>query len=90
MIFTQFHLPDGRRTEERIEVSKDAEKLAAVLMQRGFRFEAEVLRGGEVHLDCCDDERQLANVVRPNGPGMKEAVEKLVVEAYGVMTGRLR
>lgn len=89
MTFTRYHLPNGRKTEEQIEVSKDAEILAAALMKRGFRFEVEILRTGEIHMDCCDNERQLANVVRANGPGMKQAAEKLVVEAYGVMTGGL-
>lgn len=82
MIFTQFHLPFGRSTDEQIDVSPATERIASILLQRGYRFEIELLRTGEVHLDCCNNEHQLWNIIRPNGPGMREAVEQLVAQAY--------
>jgi hypothetical protein len=82
MIFTRYELPDGRKSDEIIDVSPATERLAAQLMQKGFRFEVELLRTGEVHLDCCNNERQLWNIVRPNGPGMRLAVEELVEKSY--------
>jgi hypothetical protein len=88
MTFIQYLLPDGRQRVGSIDVSEETERLAAEIKAEGFRFESEILRTGKIHLDCCDNERSLWNIVRPNGPGMRDAVEELVIKAYREMQGR--
>lgn len=83
MTFVQFLLPNGRQRQNSIEVSPEAEVMAREVQAAGFRFEIELLATGDVSAECCDDVRELAGFVRENGPGMREAVEKLVHEAHG-------
>lgn len=79
--FTQYLLPDGRQMPVVIEVSDEAHAAAMKLIDTGLEFECEVLRTGDVSLTITDPaEGDLDIAVVPNGPGMREAVEKLVLE----------
>lgn len=86
MDFVQFLRPDGRRREVQIKVDHGTEARAGELRLAGCRFETEILTTGEVHLsvEMDDDEGEIvmANEVVPNGPGIKEAVERLVASAH--------
>lgn len=80
--FTQYLLPDGRRTTSEIERGAEVEAKAREIIDAGYRFECEVLRTGHVSLTIADprEEEDVAIVVVPNGPGIGEAVDKLVSE----------
>jgi hypothetical protein len=80
MKFTQFLRPDGRKQEVFIDRSPEIEAMALECVQAGVRFEAEVLTTGEVSLTAQDDEldEPLAHEIVPNGPGVPEAVDRLV------------
>ncbi|WP_230280234.1 hypothetical protein [Croceicoccus sp. Ery15] len=77
--FTQFVAPNGHRRPVTIEVSDDTAAKARLIIQRGFAFECEVLMSGEVSLTITDpEEGDLDIEVVMNGPGVREAVERLV------------
>lgn len=82
MAFTRFSLPNGHKSDEIIDVPAATARLARIITAKGFRFEVELLTTGEVHMDCCDNERQLWSIVRENGPGMRLAVQELVEMSY--------
>lgn len=52
---------------------------AKQIIAAGYRFECEILTTGEVSLTITDDEADHAIEVVPNGPGMGEAVDRLVL-----------
>jgi hypothetical protein len=84
--FTQYLRPNGRAAPVSIDMSPETEALAAELGGAGYRFEIEVLRTGDVSMDCSrgpDD--VLAIEVVPNGPAVVEAVERLVVLAHAML-----
>jgi hypothetical protein len=77
--FTQFVLPRGDRRYVSIEVAPDVASKADTIVARGFRFECELLRTGQVSLTITDPEEGDADIrVVPNGPGVRDAVEDLV------------
>lgn len=77
--FTEFVLPHGRTREQWIEVDPSVADKARTIIARGFRFECELLRTGQVSLTITDPEDGDADIrVVPNGPGVREAVEDLV------------
>lgn len=81
--FTQYVAPHGRKREVSIEMPADLVGLACRFIEAGGRYEAEVLTAtGEVsltaHLVVDGEPQDVAIEVVPNGPGMKEAVERLV------------
>jgi hypothetical protein len=85
--FTQFLLPDGRRTEVRIERPMDVAGKAQELIRAGFRFEIELLRNGMVSMDCShpdvvDEEGPIASAVCRNGPEVPASVDKVVEGAW--------
>ena len=85
--FTQYLLPYGRKREVWIELCESVGTSAQTLIDRGCRFECELLRTGQVSLTAeMDDEdgetAVLAMRVIPNGPGVRAAVESLIAEAF--------
>lgn len=79
--FTQYLRPDGRPSDEGIEMSAEIEALAQRFIAAGGRYEAEVLREGTVSLTAVHDdaeEKDIAIELCPNGPEVDAAVEKLV------------
>lgn len=77
--FTQYLLPSGKRREVTIEVAPEVAAKARAIIARGLCFECELLRTGEVSLTITDPEGGDLDIrVRPNGPGIREAVEDLI------------
>lgn len=83
--FTQYHLPDGRKSDTGIDRPADIEALAQSFIDRGGWFEAEVLTTGHVSLTACfdmpDGDNDIEIELVPNGPGVPEAVDRLVRRA---------
>ncbi len=87
MNFTQFKFPHGRRVPENIKRSEAIEKLATELESAGWSFEVEINPDSQiVHMDCCDEDRALANRVCRNGPQVPVKVDELVTEAHQLWT----
>jgi len=92
--FTQYLRPNGRKTDANIQVGQATGDMAKKLINAGAKFEVEELGTGLVSLECINtnvDEDDymfcLSGQLVPNGPGMKEAVAELVLEAYKRMFG---
>lgn len=83
--FTQFVLPRGERKPTNIERSADIEALADKFIAGGGWFECEVLTTGHVSLTACmnreNGDNDIEIEVVPNGPGVGEAVDRLVSRA---------
>lgn len=82
--FTQFILPNGERRPRTFNADREVEALADELIAAGYRFEVEVLRTGQVHLDCCGAalDEPLAMQICDNGPPVVAAVERVVRDAH--------
>lgn len=87
--FTQFLLPYGERRPRTFDASPEVEALADQLIAAGYRFECEILRTGQVNLDCCGPalggdtgDAPLAMEICDNGPPVVGAVERVVREAH--------
>jgi hypothetical protein len=81
--FKRYHLPDGHRSLEHYDVGEELEVKAQELTSAGWSFEMELLSTGVIHLDCCDGEEQLWNVLCPPEKvmvGVKAIVEKAHAE----------
>jgi len=78
--FTQYLRPDGRQRDIQIEVPPQVVADAHALVCSGYHLECEVLRTGEVSLTVFDptEEEDIAIEVVPNGPGVREAVARLI------------
>ena len=84
--FTQYILPNGRKELIKIDRGPAYDKKASALRKAKCRFEAEILRTGEVSLTCEQEESDgnwltLSIEVVPNGPGILEAVDRLIDNA---------
>ena len=77
--FTQFVLPRGEKREVSIERPQAVADKADRIIAAGLKLECEVLRTGDVSLTIADDEQDLAIKVVPNGPGVPEAVDELII-----------
>lgn len=83
MTFTQYMFPNGRKVPEFIERPEPIEKLADELMDAGWSFEIECFPDTQVvHMDCCNDDGQLAVQVCKNGPDVPPTVDKMVTAAH--------
>lgn len=80
--FTQYLRPDGRKRQEFIVRPADICAKAQAFIDSGGWFECEVLTTGHVSLTACanvDDEPQDIDIeVVQNGPGVGEAVDRLI------------
>ena len=80
--FTQYVLPWGEKRSLEIEVSADAAAMAREVIASGLSFECEILSTDEISLTAMHpDDGDVAIEIVPNGPGMREAVERLIVSA---------
>lgn len=78
--FTQFILPNGKRRSTSIEVSDDAAAKALQLIERGLVFECEILSTGSVSVTITDPEEGDLDIrIVANGPGVREAIEAMVL-----------
>ncbi len=84
--FTQYLLPDGRTKIIHIYCADDIVKMANTVRTLGGVFEAEFLTTGEVSLTVLYKEEDIAIEVVPNGPGIREAVDRLVKSAVEILT----
>jgi hypothetical protein len=80
--FTQYLLPDGRKKSISIDRPDAIEAIAEQFIAAGGWYEAEILTTGHVSLTAgltVDDEPQdIAFQIIEIGPGMADAVDKLV------------
>lgn len=89
--FTQYSLPDGRQSTVLYKPDPSVGRLAGAILKRGgFRFECEILTTGEVSLTCHDTKRQedIAIQVCANGPGIHDAVDRMIRQAHGQVFGK--
>lgn len=78
--FTQYMRPDGRAVPVTIEVAPDVADKARAIIARGLRFECECLATGQVSMTITDPEEGDLDIrLRDNGPGIREAVEDMVL-----------
>ena len=78
--FTQYMRPNGRAVGTSIAVSPEVHALASKLISNGLRFECEVLATGQVSLTITHPEHGDLDIrLVSNGPGVREAVEDMVV-----------
>lgn len=80
--FIQYLLPDGRRRDISIERDQLTEVKANAILDKGFHFEAEMLRTGDISLTIHDPENEedVAIEICKNGPEVLKAVDKLILE----------
>lgn len=80
--FTQYLLPDGRTRPISIKRDQLTEVKANAILDKGFRFEAEMLLTGDISLTIHDpkNEEDVAIEVCKNGPEVPKAVDKLILE----------
>lgn len=80
--FTQYLLPHGRRRAERIARPVEIADLAQQFIAAGGRYECEILTTGHVSLtavmDVDDEPQDVEIVLCQNGPGIPDAVDRLV------------
>lgn len=77
--FTQYLRPDGRATPVAIELPSPVVTKADFILRHGFKFEVEVLTTGQVSFTVSDEDGDYAFKICENGPGVKAAVEHLIM-----------
>lgn len=83
--FTQYIRPFGERRAVVIDRPPEIEQLAEEFISRGGYFECEELTTGHASFTACHpdcEEGDCAIEVVPNGPGVEEAVDRLVRRAH--------
>lgn len=84
--FTQYLRPDGHtKTIEIDGRTEEIVKMANTVRTFGGAFEAEVLTTGEVSFTVHYDDEDIAIEVVPNGPGVGDAVDRLVRSAVAIL-----
>ncbi len=91
--FTQFLMPDGRRTQTAIERPDEICEQAQKLLKDGWRLEIEMLATGMISMtvERDDDDRETvcsAHQLCNNGPAVLVAVDKLITEATAWVDGQ--
>ncbi len=93
--FTQFLMPDGRRTQVTIERPDEICEQAQKLLEAGWRLEIEMLATSAISMtverdvDGDDDEIVCsAHEICNNGPAVPIAVDKLITEATAWVDGQ--
>jgi hypothetical protein len=93
--FTQFLMPDGRKSQVTIDRSAEIEATAKTIIAKGYTFEIEVLMTGVISMEVIlrhqpgskKDDCVIASELCHNGPtkgdrlGVPESVDKLVITA---------
>jgi len=77
--FTQYLRPNGRKQPVSIDRPGPVVARADHIVSHGFRFECEELHNGMVSLTISDDYGDYAFELCPNGPGVPESVDKLII-----------
>ena len=77
--FTQFLMPNGRRTTVWIERPSNIVKKAQKICAAGFRFETEMLSDYRtISLTIAKADGDYAIKVVPNGPSVPEAIDQMI------------
>ena len=78
--FTRYLRPNGQQALQEIPTDDETAALAVDIVNRGFRFEVEVLTTGEVSLTVFDPEEEVDVEIEvvPDGPEVPGAVKRLV------------
>ena len=88
--FTQYLMPDGRQNIVWIKRSKKVIAKAKEIINAGFRFECEMLSDyNRISLTICDQEEDFATEIVLNGPGVPDAVDRLIMEFDLGVAGRI-
>lgn len=89
--FTQYLLPNGRRSAVTIKRPAKIEALAQKIIAAGCRFEIEMLQTGEVSMEILKDvpdpdlDDSVAMEICTNGPEVPVAVDKMVADAVKIL-----
>ena len=75
---TQFLLPNGRQRQMKINLDIQTKALYDDMDLHEFRFEAEVLSTGLVHISVSDAEGDVDAIVVSNGPEIQEGMEQML------------
>ncbi len=87
--FTQYLLPNGRKIETGIFRPDEIYEKAMDIIDAGFRFEAEILRTGEVSITITDNDDVDVDIeVVENGPDVLLAVDQLVNRFHEILEKR--
>jgi hypothetical protein len=78
--FVQYLRPHGERRVTMIDRPQNICSVADKIITSGLRFEVEVLMTGMISLTITSDFADEAIEVVSNGPGVAEAVDKLITE----------
>jgi phosphosulfolactate synthase (CoM biosynthesis protein A) len=79
--FTQYLRPDGRKRSVEIDMDKNIEDKAQLLIARGLHFDIEELSTGTISMTCENSEDIISMKLCSNGPEVIDSVKKLVEEA---------
>ena len=87
--FTQYLMPDGRKSPQFIDRPDEVETKAKAVVEAGGWFEMEMLNVPEglpnVSITCAYQGDDLVMQLAVNGPPVVEAVDKVVAEAYQIL-----
>ncbi len=94
--FTQYLRPDGQRKKITLQVPDHVGEQAARVVAAGYHFDAEVLQDEKTVSFTCEpdepdedgDDQPISMELAKNGPGVGEAIHRLVAEALRVIEGR--
>ena len=90
--FTQYMRPDGRKVSVIIERDGEIEALANAFISAGGWYEVEHLTTGHASLTACmntdEGPDDIEIEVVPNGPGVGDAVDRLVQRSVEHVGGR--
>jgi len=79
--FTQYTLPNGRKSKVIIDMPANIEKIAHALIERGCHFDVEMLSTGLISMTCEKDGDLLAIEVCPNDEKVVAGVEKIIKQS---------
>ena len=85
--FVQYLRPDGRTRMIEVDRPDDIYLLAAEVVAAGGVFTAEELMTGTISVACEHGDADIAIELSPNGPGVNEAVDRLVKKAHEILKG---
>lgn len=78
--FIQYEPPNGRFKTVTIVRPDHVERKASEIEELGYRFEIELLSTGHASITIGDDDADYAHVIVTNGPGVPEAVDRLIMD----------
>ena len=91
--FTQYLRPDGRRKMITLQVPDHVGEMAAKIFAAGYHFDAEILMDEKTCSFTCEpnepdedgNDEPISMELVDNGPGVGEAIHRLIAEALRVI-----